>query len=157
MNRHLIATRFPQWLTLWNDLPLSIMRADMIRYFILYEFGGVYADLDFEALQSLDNMIVTVQKTARQRSSDDSDDSDTSDTSDTDKNEHHSCILGQEPKEHAHVLYKVPTLVCNALMASCPGHPFWMEVIELIAARHASGKFQHRVLKLTGPMVVQVG
>lgn len=106
----------------------------------------MYADLDFEALQSLDNMIVAVQKTARRSSATDTEG----------KNEHHSCILGQEPKEHAHVLYKVPNLVCNALMLSCPGHPFWMEVIELIAARHASGKFQHRVLKLTGPMVVQV-
>ena len=36
LNRHLIATRFPQWLALWDDLPESIMRADMVRYFIFY-------------------------------------------------------------------------------------------------------------------------
>ena len=132
-NRHFIATRFPNYLNLFDQLPQGIMRADLIRYFILYEFGGMYVDLDFSALQSLDTIWSTISKVTPPP----------------------SLILGQEPVEHAQVLYKQKSLVCNAIMFSCPGHPFWLELIDLIAIRFQSGNFSNRVLKLTGPMVVQ--
>ena len=39
---------------MFKDYPEPIMRADAIRYFLLYEYGGVYVYLDFEALRPLD-------------------------------------------------------------------------------------------------------
>ena len=34
------------------------MRVDAVRYFLRYHYGGVYADLDFEALKPLDALLV---------------------------------------------------------------------------------------------------
>ena len=139
MNRHFVATRYPQYLDVYDRFPQGIMRADMIRYLILYEFGGTYVDLDFEALRSLNEILNDLDMLP----------------SSSKGQERPSCVLGQEPPEHAHVLYKVSHLVCNAIMLSCPGHPFWMDVVDLVVKRSLSGNFSGRVLKLTGPMVVQ--
>ena len=40
--------RYPKYLPQYLDYELDIQRADMIRFLILYEFGGIYADLDVE-------------------------------------------------------------------------------------------------------------
>jgi mannosyltransferase OCH1-like enzyme len=31
----------------WSQYPLAIHRADALRYYLLFHFGGLYADLDF--------------------------------------------------------------------------------------------------------------
>ena len=40
--------RYPKYLPQYLEYELDIQRADMIRFLILYEFGGIYADLDVE-------------------------------------------------------------------------------------------------------------
>jgi mannosyltransferase OCH1-like enzyme len=52
------------------------------RYFILDAYGGVYADLDFEALKPFDELI-----------------------------DGRSLIIGQEPYAHSHVLYDIERMV----------------------------------------------
>ena len=52
-NRRLVQERYPQLLDQFDRYGSNIQRADMIRYVILYEFGGIYADLDFECLRPL--------------------------------------------------------------------------------------------------------
>ena len=52
-NRNLIAQIFPWFLETYDNYPTSIQRADAIRYFLLYYYGGVYVDLDFECLKSI--------------------------------------------------------------------------------------------------------
>jgi hypothetical protein len=98
-----IEDRFPEYLQMFKNYPQPIMRADAIRYFLLYEYGGVYVDLDFEALRPLDASLLGP----------------------------HACLIGQEPLAHAHVLNRVDRLICNALMASCARHPFWLHVFEV--------------------------
>ena len=56
-NRNLVLVHFPEYLPMYDNLKKSIMRADVIRYFILWKFGGLYADLDFEALQPMDTLL----------------------------------------------------------------------------------------------------
>ena len=34
----------------YNSYPYAVQRWDMIRYLILYEYGGIYADLDYECI-----------------------------------------------------------------------------------------------------------
>ena len=63
-NRNLVATRFPSFLKLWDALPQNIMRADLVRYFIMWEFGGVYVDLDFEALRPMDRLVEALRQQA---------------------------------------------------------------------------------------------
>lgn len=47
-NRNLIQQDFPWFLEQFDSYPYGIQRADAIRYFILYKYGGVYSDLDIQ-------------------------------------------------------------------------------------------------------------
>jgi mannosyltransferase OCH1-like enzyme len=44
--RAYIQKYYPEYLELYDSYDYPIQRADMIRYFILYDFGGLYSDLD---------------------------------------------------------------------------------------------------------------
>ena len=48
--RELIAKEFPFFLKTYDSYEFGIQRADAARYFILYRYGGLYADLDYEPL-----------------------------------------------------------------------------------------------------------
>ncbi|KAK3590014.1 hypothetical protein CHS0354_041039 [Potamilus streckersoni] len=78
-----------------------IFRADAIRYVLLYEFGGVYADIDMKSLRPLDPFI-----------------------------RKYSCFIGQEPHEHPIIQSNFDGLACNAFMACKKGHPFMKQLIE---------------------------
>ena len=41
----------------YNSYPYAVQRWDMIRYLILYEYGGIYADLDYECIDALDSLL----------------------------------------------------------------------------------------------------
>ena len=45
-NRELIAREFPSFLRFYDKLDVMIKRADAVRYFYLYRFGGVYMDTE---------------------------------------------------------------------------------------------------------------
>ena len=45
-NRAFVKRHFRSYLRMYDALPHAVQRADVIRYMILYEYGGVYADLD---------------------------------------------------------------------------------------------------------------
>lgn len=44
--RELIASEYPWFLDSWDNYAFPIQRADAIRYFVLYHFGGIYFDMD---------------------------------------------------------------------------------------------------------------
>lgn len=52
-NRAFIAAYFPWFLPTYDRYPKEIYRADAVRYWFLYAFGGVYADMDAECLKPL--------------------------------------------------------------------------------------------------------
>jgi len=70
-NRNLVKQYFPKFLKIYDSYSRPIYRADFARYCIVYIHGGVYADLDFECLKSLESLI-----------------------------ENDKCFFGLEPKEH---------------------------------------------------------
>ncbi|MBA4742248.1 MAG: glycosyltransferase [Azoarcus sp.] len=124
-NRDFLVRHYPHFLPYYDAYASPICRVDAIRCFLLKHFGGLYADLDFECLVPFDDLL------------------------DTD-----TVILGEEPARHAQEhCAEHPDLtrvVCNALMASPPGHPFWDHVIEcMIAAHHEPGP-----LNATGPFLL---
>lgn len=53
----LVEQSFPEYLIMWQRLDKIIKKCDAARYFILYEYGGVYADLDTFAHKSIDSLI----------------------------------------------------------------------------------------------------
>ena len=54
----LINTDFPQYKKLWNDFSVPIMRADFIRYCILYKYGGIYVDCDIHPIENIDHLFL---------------------------------------------------------------------------------------------------
>jgi mannosyltransferase OCH1-like enzyme len=48
--RELIITNFPFFINTYDSYKHQIQRVDASRYFILYKYGGLYADMDYEAL-----------------------------------------------------------------------------------------------------------
>ena len=109
-NRALVAKAY-SWLVPTYERLSPIQRADLSRYLYMHHYGGVYSDLDVELLQPLRSLF------AQQRALHNA-----------------SVIIGQEPLAHAVILERRPRQICNAILASAPGHPLWLEVIRSAAA-----------------------
>ncbi|MBL4672306.1 MAG: FkbM family methyltransferase [Arenicella sp.] len=103
----------------------DIQRADAIRYLLIYHYGGLYVDLDFECLQSLDSLL------------------------DSDK-----LVIGLEPREHARD-QALDQLLCNALFASQPGSAFLKAVIDFLITDDTHAGIHDDVLNTTGPVMLQ--
>ena len=56
-NRLFIERYFNDFLPIFDGYDKAIKRADAIRYFYLYTYGGIYADLDFECLKSFNDIL----------------------------------------------------------------------------------------------------
>ena len=57
----IMETEFPQYFDKFNELPRMIMKIDMFRYFLMYRYGGLYADMDylmFKPFDILDKKVV---------------------------------------------------------------------------------------------------
>ena len=57
MAREFISEEFPWFLETWDKYPYNIQRADAIRYFALYHYGGIYIDLDDGCERRLDPLL----------------------------------------------------------------------------------------------------
>ncbi|EEB07087.1 mannosyltransferase [Schizosaccharomyces japonicus yFS275] len=55
--RAFIAKEYPWFLEQFDSYPFGIMRADVVRYFILYHYGGIYLDFDVGCKRSLDPLL----------------------------------------------------------------------------------------------------
>ncbi|XP_074660973.1 uncharacterized protein LOC141913367 [Tubulanus polymorphus] len=97
----LVKGRFPKYASLYANYSQPINRADAMRYFILHEFGGVYADLDVVALRPLDPLT-----------------------------EVHTFVIPEENAVHTYALFDLNRIPLNALMMSTAGHPFLKTIIE---------------------------
>lgn len=56
-SREFIANEYPWFLDTFDGYTYPIQRADAIRYFVLYHFGGVYIDLDIGCTKRLDPLL----------------------------------------------------------------------------------------------------
>ncbi len=56
-NRNLIKKHYRWFLEIYDKYPQDIQRADAARYFILFHYGGMYVDLDFECLKPFDPLL----------------------------------------------------------------------------------------------------
>ncbi|HVT79653.1 MAG TPA: glycosyltransferase [Phycisphaerae bacterium] len=53
-NLGFVSREYPEFLKVFTGLPKNIMRADVIRYLLMYRLGGLYMDLDYEMLKPFD-------------------------------------------------------------------------------------------------------
>ncbi len=119
-----VAQAFPEFLELYCSFAEGVKRADAARYLLLYKFGGVYADIDTECLASLDVLL-----------------------------DEERVVLSLEPSTHWHPIAAVrglPHLVFNGVIASPPGHPFWLHVLERLRAN----RLANNILDATGPCLL---
>jgi hypothetical protein len=119
-----VRTTYPALYEMFECYPHPIMRADVGRYLLLREFGGVYADLDSEALASFDQFA-----------------------------DDEVPVCAYEPSSHVALEFirnrGFARIVSNAIVISPPRHPFWDHLVGiLIRCRHAPNP-----LDATGPFV----
>ena len=128
--RQLIGKKYNQFLDIYDQYPYKINRADVRRYFIMYEHGGVYADLDVESLRNLDHIL-----------------------------HNYPCIIAQEPLEHQVLLYPNNTsnFAMPAFMACRPKHPFFKLLIDKLSQFITLAwtlPWNDNILQSTGPQYV---
>ena len=109
--RDLVAREYSWLLPIYDNYSDPIMRVDAARYVLLHRYGGIYADMDYECLRSFAPLLAG-----------------------------RTLVFGEEPAAHLDMPLTrasgLPHLVCNALMASEAGHPFWDHVFKQLVACH---------------------
>lgn len=55
--RELVISSFIEYENLYNSLPRDVQRWDIIRYMILYKYGGIYTDLDTECFKPINQLV----------------------------------------------------------------------------------------------------
>jgi len=120
-----VAARYPEYREMYLAYPKPIMRADLGRYLVLREFGGIYADVDAEALASFEPLLDSPAP-----------------------------IFAFEPPSHADGEWVrsrgFQSIISNAVMLSPAGHPFWDHMLSRIReCRHATNP-----LDATGPFLL---
>ena len=106
-NRAFIAQEFPAFLEHFDAYDAPIKRADAVRVFYMYKYGGVYADLDFVCVRSFDALLEAHAPTS-------------------------DVLLGQL---EWHVRRERVTEVPNALLISKPRARFWLHMIREMVRR----------------------
>lgn len=56
-SREFIKENYEWFLPTFDSYPYNIMRADVIRYFVLFHYGGIYIDLDNGCRQNMDPLL----------------------------------------------------------------------------------------------------
>ena len=106
--RGLVEKKYPNYLNMYDSYPSDLHRAHAAKYFILHAHGGIVADLDVQAVGSMDALLTEFK-----------------------------LILGGEPLEHAHIVHDADFLLGNSIMASIAAHPFWDHVFSLLESSAA--------------------
>lgn len=127
MNREFVKTHYPDFLGKYDAYPNKIQRADAIRYLLLQTYGGLYVDLDFECI---DSEFITLLEGAE-------------------------FVAGKEPYAHS-ARYGMDHIICNALMASIPNHPFLEYTIQRMMTHPRGWDVRHGgdILSSTGPFLL---
>ena len=53
----LIRVKYPWFYDTYSNYPRNINKIDAARYFILYEHGGIYADMDYQCVKNFEHLI----------------------------------------------------------------------------------------------------
>lgn len=124
-NRSFVARIYPEFLPVYDGYRHGVSRADLARVLVVHHYGGVYADLDCESLRPVDDLLAK-----------------------------HRLFFALEPDSHvqkpAVTSRGLKRIVCNAVFASVPRHPFWEHLFPLLMEARDEGN----VLEAAGPFVL---
>jgi len=91
---------FPDFIPYYEAYPHNIQRWFAARYLILFQYGGLYVDIDYDCLEAVDALLGDS-----------------------------TCCMGMEPASGS-MYYNKPIVVGNAFMACIPKHNFFEKIIE---------------------------
>ncbi len=125
MNETFISENYADFLPIYKSYPHNIQRADAIRYFLLYHYGGIYVDLDILSLKNITPLIEDLD-----------------------------CFFGIESTAH-NAIYNTPMIASNALMGCVKNHPFFEKILEELYQQNIQSEDQNQlVLHSTGPFML---
>lgn len=120
-----LETKCSKYIPMYKSFLYDVQRWDAIRYLILYHYGGLYVDMDYECIENLEPLL---------------EDSD--------------CCMGMEPIAHAQK-YSKPYIVGNALMASISGHRFFKDIVDTTFSEQLICPYSGLlVMESTGPFMI---
>lgn len=123
-NREFIRDHFPQFLNKYDSYPFTIQRVDAIRYLLLYWYGGVYVDLDFECLKNIEPLVNGA-----------------------------TCLFGRESEEHCQ-RHEKDLIIGNAFIACTPKHPFIKAICDAVCGDDRIATDTIQILETTGPFML---
>ena len=100
--KNFLLSNFPNHIAQYQAFPYDIQRWHVGRFLILFHYGGIYTDMDYECLEPINDLL---------------------------KNK--SCCLGLEPEEYA-AITEQKFLIGNALIAVKKKHRFIKYIIDRI-------------------------
>ncbi|PAA76143.1 hypothetical protein BOX15_Mlig032152g3 [Macrostomum lignano] len=106
----LVRDHYPWFLPVYFSFKKPVERADVARYFYMFHFGGIYADLDAVCQKNFEHLL----------------------------NSTAMLFGGMDGLKQEDSLLR--TYVENSLMASRPGHPFWMRLIARVMVHQHFGR-----------------
>jgi len=126
-NRNLVKEHYPWFLATYDSYDQEIKRVDAARLFMLHHYGGVYADTDIEALRDPTPLFAVRRDLFFFASS--------------------PIPCGRTARVQMPQTQSNVGVIPNALMASVPGHPFWI----FLAMKLVSARKEGEVMWATGP------
>ncbi len=139
----LVSSHFSWFLDTYLGYPKNIQRCDVIRYMLMYQYGGVYSDLDVTPKNSVDNILDrypwanVIFGVGREKPL-------------------QKCQLTTRVEKIRRGEMEIPTRIANYFFISrIPNHPIWIDILKLAKTRSNSEvKSQYGIIYTTGPDVV---
>eukprot|EP00943_MAST-04B_sp_MAST-4B-sp1_P009251 g9251.t1 len=132
----MVEEHFPEFVTKFNSFDALIKKIDFARYLIMFLYGGLYVDMDFEAFRPIDPLIYSFSGINNNGERYDS------------RYAGPSVLLSEEGS--------TKTINC-AVLASAPRHPFYWLVIHEVLRREDEYNDKNvslGVLHSTGPVML---
>lgn len=124
-NEQFIRDHYSDFLPIYLAYPHNIQRADAIRYFMLFHYGGSYVDLDILSIKNITPLIEDVD-----------------------------CFFGIESTAHNEI-YNTAAIASNAFMGCTKNHPFFEKILEELYTQNISSDDKNQlVLHTTGPFML---
>ena len=124
--RALVAKAYPSLLTMYDECPYGVQRADIFRYLVVAHKGGVYADMDTECIQSVDSLL-----------------------------EGRAAVFGVEDvlteRRARQLNLRHRERIANFIFAAEAEHPVFDHVVTWLASLPGSWDMHDEVLETTGP------
>lgn len=110
--RKFLVRYYPYMLKLFDRVDEnSVIKTDIIKYAVIYEFGGVYSDLDMKNLRPLDRATMK-----------------------------YACIIPTEPFEHPNIMIRKPYLLGTSILLCRPKHPFFKRLLRALQSADPEGR-----------------